>query len=371
MALGAQRADVVSTVLGRGLIAVGVGVTIGLGVIAVAVVASGIPARRAASIEPSRPYGSSKVLGGGTGMSRTVLAVIALLLAPLGAGGQTGQTPRTAWGTPDFSGYWQYDTATPLQRPTDLAGKAVLTPAEEAEYMVGRYAAIRRERDLQLNADWWQPGTLINGRTSLIVDPPDGRLPARTPAADERTRTLGLTSRLRPADGPEDRERYERCIMGRTAPLMAVAPARLAQIFQTPEYLAILHEMNSDVRIISIDPVGRDGHMPDGIRHWQGDSRGRWEGDTLVVEVTNFNGAWTLAGEGRNVRYVERFRIGDANTLEYEFTAHDGESFAGPWTVAFPIPRATGPLFENACHEGNHSMPLILNGARAQERASF
>ena len=236
--------------------------------------------------------------------------------------------------------------------------------------MVGRYEAIRHERNLQLNADWWQPGKLTNGRTSLIVDPPDGRLPKRTAAADERAGTLGLASRLRPTDGPEDRERYERCIMGRTVPLMAVAPPRLAQIFQTPEYLAILHEMNSDVRIIPIDPVGRAGHIAAGIRQWQGDSRGRWEGDTLVVEVVNFNGAWTLAGEGRNVRYAERFRIADANTLEYEFTAYDTESFAGPWTVAFPIPRAEGPLFENACHEGNHSMPLILSGARAAEPAA-
>ena len=303
-------------------------------------------------------------------MRRLWLTVTVLVLASSGAAAQSADTPRTSWGTPDFTGYWQYDTATPLQRPAELTGKAVLTPAEEARYMVGRYEAIRHERNLQLNADWWQPGKLTKGRTSLIVDPPDGRLPKRTVAADERAGTLGLASRLRPADGPEDRERYERCIMGRTVPLMAVAPPRLAQIFQTQEYLAILHEMNSDLRIIPIDPVGRAGHIAAGIRQWQGDSRGRWEGDALVVEVVNFNGAWTLAGEGRNVRYVERFRIGDANTLEYEFTAYDTESFAGPWTVAFPIPRAEGPLFENACHEGNHSMPLILGGARAGEPAA-
>ena len=298
----------------------------------------------------------------------TCALVLGAAALPSGGGAQDTSVPRTAWGTPDFSGYWQYDTATPLQRPAELAGRPVLTPEEEAEYMVGRYEAIRHERNLQLNADWWQPGNLTEGRTALIVDPPHGRLPERSAASDERARTLGQASRLRPADGPEDRERYERCIMGRTVPLMSVAPPRLAQIFQTPDYLVLLHEMNSDVRIIPIEPVGQAGHIPEAIRQWGGDSRARWEGDTLVVEVLNFNGAWTLAGEGRNVRFVERFRIVAPDRIEYEFTAYDPESFAAPWTVAFPIPRAEGPVFENACHEGNHSMPLILSGARALER---
>jgi hypothetical protein len=158
--------------------------------------------------------------------------------------------------------------------------------------------------------------------------------------------------------------------MGRTVPLLSQAPGKLAQIFQTPKYLAILHEQNSDLRIIPIASTSRSEHISENIRHWQGDSRAHWEGDTLVIEVTNFNGAWTLAGESKNVRYIERWSIGAMNTIDYEFTAHDTESFAAPWTVTFPIARATGPLFENACHEGNHSMPLILNGARVQERAA-
>ena len=288
-----------------------------------------------------------------------------LFLMPAPAPAQTSGAPSTSWGAPDLSGYWEYRTTTPLQRPSELAGRIVLTADEEAAYLTDRHAAIGRERDLQLNADWWQPGGLTNGRTALIVDPPDGRLPARTEAGQHRARTLGIASRLRPADGPEDRERYERCIMGRTVPLLAVSPNRLTQFFQTPDYLVILHEQNSDVRIIPIDgPVP----LADSIRLWQGSSRGRWEGNTLVVESANFNGVWTLAGSGPNARYVERFRIADAGTLHYEFTATDPDSFAGPWTVMFPITRATGPVFENACHEGNYSMPLILSGARAQER---
>ena len=297
---------------------------------------------------------------------RPTLLVGLLLVIPPAASAQEPGATRTPWGAPDLGGYWEYRSTTPLQRPAELAGRAVLTPAEEAEYLTRRHAAIGRERDLQLNADWWQPGGLTDGRTSLIVDPPDGRLPQRTAAGAERARTLGIAIRLRSADGPEDRERYERCIMGRTVPLMAVSPNRLAQIFQTPDYVAILHEQNSDLRIIPLD--GRPPPTAP-IRQWQGNSRGRWEGDTLVVETAGFNGAWTIQGAGPDARYVERIRFSDADTLHYEFTAHDPDSFAGPWTVMFPITRAVGPVFENACHEGNYSMPLILRGARAEERA--
>ena len=288
------------------------------------------------------------------------------LIAPIsgaGAGGRRAAHALGRAGSERLLGVPQHDAAGAAggsRRPGGADARA-----EEAEYLAGRHAAIGRERDLQLNADWWQPGGLTNGRTSLIVDPPDGRLPVRTPAGRERASTLGIAIRLRSADGPEDRERYERCIMGRTVPLLAVSPNRLAQIFQTPDHVAILHEQNSDLRIIPLD--GRPP-LPAGLRQWQGSSRGRWEGDTLVVETAGFNGAWTIQGAGPNARYVERIRLAGADGLHYEFTAHDPESFAGPWTVTFPITRAAGPVFENACHEGNYSMPLILNGARAQER---
>ena len=313
-----------------------------------------------------------------SGSARTVEAVRAAIVAGLAGLGllvsgasvsvaQTADTSRTAWNVPDFSGYWEYRTSTPLQRPATLPDRATLTPAEAAAYLPQRLTDIGTERDLQLNADWWEPGGLTDDRTSMIVDPSDGRLPTMTQAARHRNGTLGLRSRSRPADGPEDRERYERCIMGRTVPLMAVAPNRLAQIFQTPGYLVILHEQNWDVRVIRID----DGpHPPDRVRLWQGDSYAHWEGDTLIVRSANFNGAWTLNGTGANMQVVERISLADDGTLDYQFTIDDPESFAAPWTVAFPITRAMGPLFENACHEGNHSMPLILRGARAVERAA-
>ena len=291
-----------------------------------------------------------------------------LLLVPGLSVAQTPDLPRTTWGTPDLSGYWEYRTTTPLQRPEELAGKIVLTTEEEVAYLDGRHAAIGRERDLQLNADWWQPGGLTGGRTALVVDPVDGRIPSPSMAAQARVRTLGLASRLRSADGPEDRERYERCIMGRTVPLLAVAPNRLAQFFQTANHIVILHEQNWDVRIIPIHDTRVERGLSEQIRQWQGASRGHWDGDTLVIETKNLNGEWTLAGTSRNARFEERIAIRDAGTLDYRFTVHDPESFGGAWTAAFPVTRAAGPLFENACHEGNYSMPLILRGARALER---
>jgi hypothetical protein len=310
--------------------------------------------------------GSTRMAWGRRAAIAARLAVFGLL-APgvVTAGAQTADPPRTAWGTPDFSGYWEYRSSTPLQRPATLADKAVLTPAEAADYLPQRLIDIGAERDLQLNADWWEPGGLTDDRTSMIVDPPDGRLPTMTADAEHRDQTIGLRSRSRPADGPEDRERYERCIMGRTVPLMAVAPNRLAQFFQTRDHLVILHEQNWDTRVIRIV----DGpHPADRVRQWQGDSHAHWDGDTLVVLSSNFNGAWTLNGTSANMRVEERIAVGANGRLDYQFTIDDPESFARPWTVAFPITRARGPLFENACHEGNYSMPLILSGARAEER---
>ena len=296
------------------------------------------------------------------------LAPVGLLLIPLAAAGQSDRdaaaVPRTAWGTPDFSGYWEYGTTTPMERPAELAGKLVLTPEEARAYLVGRYASIGHERDLQLNADWWVPGDLTDGRTALIVDPPDGRIPQRTAAGAARQEALAPPLRQRKADGPEDRERYERCIMGRSIPMEARPAPRLAQVFHTPDQVVFLNEQNFERRFI---PVNAQPALPGAIRQWRGEARGRWEGDTLVWETTNFNGKWSLRGAGPDLRLVERLALADPDTLQYEFTVHDPASFAAPWTVQFPITRATGPLYEFACHEGNHSMPLILRGARAQE----
>ena len=201
-----------------------------------------------------------------------VLAVVSLLsmLLPRAAAGQSGNdaadVPRTAWGTPDFSGYWEYGTTTPLQRPAELAGKTVLTPEEAQAYLVDRYASIGAERDLQLNADWWVPGELTSGRTALIVDPPDGRIPRRTAAGAARLETLAPPLRQRAADGPEDRERYERCIMGRSIPMEARPAPRLAQVFHSADHVVFLNEQNFELRVIPL--TGRP-RLAEPIRQWR------------------------------------------------------------------------------------------------------
>ena len=276
--------------------------------------------------------------------------------------------PRTAWGVPDLQGVWSCQTFTPLEREEKFTDKAVLPPEEAAEYAAERYAVIGGVLDLTLEAFFspgeYQPGELTNGRTSLIVDPPEGQIPARTSAGQTRLETLA--SYERGADGPEDRDPYERCIMGRdVVPFVAGPFDQLTQVFQAPGYVAILVELGG-LRLI---PLNAGARVRESMRQWGGHSRGRWEGNTLVVETTHFNGKWSFQGAGPNMRLVERFTVTAADTLEYEFTVDDPESFASAWTVAFPFTRDPGPLYEYACHEGNYSMPLILSGARAQERA--
>ena len=302
----------------------------------------------------------------------SALLLLPLLLVPEVALAQASETmPRTPWGAPDLTGYWKYVTMTPLERPPGFEDKPVLPPDEAAIFLSVAHAIVQRELDRQLNADGIEFGGLTNNRTSLIVDPADGRVPEHTEYGRMRNQQLGFFTRSderpyeRRPDGPEDRERYERCILGRTMPMVATIELQLLQIFQTPRHVVFLHEQNSDVRIVPLD-----GSPPvsDSVRLWQGSSRGRWDGDTLVVTTTNLNGEWTLHGDGPNVRLVERIRIDNPDTLDYSVTVSDSEAFAAPWTVQFPIERTTGPLYETACHEGNYSMELMLRGARAEER---
>lgn len=275
--------------------------------------------------------------------------------------------PRTPWGVPDLQGVWSVRTFTPLERDEKFTDKAVLPPEEAAKYAAERYAVIDGVLDLTLEAFFspgeYQPGELTHGRTSLIVDPPDGQIPARTSAGQTRLETLA--SFERGADGPEDRGPQERCLMGYSVPFVAGPFDQLVQIFQAPGYVAILHEGLEGLRLI---PLNDGARARESMRQWGGHSRGRWEGNTLVVETTHFNGKWSFQGAGPNMRLVERFTVTAAHTLEYEFIVDDPESFASAWTVTFPFTRADGPLYEVTCHEGNYSMPLILSGARAQER---
>jgi hypothetical protein len=287
--------------------------------------------------------------------------------------------PRTVDGQPDLQGIWNNATLTPLERPGELAGKEFFTEAEAAEYagqMRARNNADRRdsnaEADLAVgyNDVWWERGAAVvsTRRTSLIVDPADGRIPPLTPEAQKRATDAADWRRAHPADGPEDRSLSDRCIVRGNAgpPMLPAGYNNNDQIVQAPEFVAILIEMIHDVRMI---PLDARPHFSRKLQRLTGDSRGRWEGDTLVVETTNFTGKTNFRGSGEHLRVVERFTRTDENTLLYQFTVSDPQSFTRPWAGEIPMKRAEGQVFEYACHEGNLSMENILSTARDEEDA--
>jgi hypothetical protein len=323
------------------------------------------------------------------GSCAALIATIALSSAPLDA--QAGQTsaasktwtpPRTADGHPDLQGTYDFATATPLERPASLAGKAVLTDAEAAAYEKQQRENRKRIDDAPLppgqvggyNEFWYEFGTKVVGdrRTSLITDPPDGRLPPLLPGAQQRADERRARLR-RLADGPEDRDASERCLLGYNSgpPMIPVGYNQNVQIVQTHDYVMVHNEMVHTARVIPVD--GRPHHPPQFLS-WSGDSRGHWERDTLVVETTNFNdqtwnqfSGWSWAVD-ENLQLVERFSLIDAETVLYEFTVTDPTTWTKPWTAAVPLRRTTNLMYEYACHEGNEGMEGILRGARALER---
>jgi hypothetical protein len=295
------------------------------------------------------------------------------------ASAATWTAPRTAWGDPELQGTWDFATITPLERPKELAGKEVLT-AEEAAEFERRTLQTRNpdRRDGGAQADvgraynqfWWDYGSKVVGtkRTSLIVDPPDGRVPPLGPEGQKRA-DARAAARQRPAAGPEDRNLWERCIMGGNAgPPMVPGPYNnIFQLFQTPGYVVIFNEMINDARIV---PLGGRPHLPSNIRQWRGDSRGRWEGNTLVVDTTNFGEETNFRGASASLHLVERFTRVAADTLLYEFTVEDPRTWTRPWSAAIPMTKTEDQVFEYACHEGNYGMFNILAGARAEEKAA-
>ena len=326
------------------------------------------------------------------GVCAAVIAIVSLTPVPAaaqaGSGGgaqvaaDTWTLPRTPWGEPDLQGIWDFRTMTPLERPDELAGKAVLTDEEAAAYQAERVARLDKDRrtedGLTVEADlanaynevWWDYGKTLteDRRTSLIVDPLDGRIPPLTPEAQARA-DLRREARRRPAHGPEDRSVGERCILGFNAgpPVNPSAYNNNIHIFQIPGQVVILVEMVHDVRVVPTD--GRP-HLPGHIRQWKGDSRGHWEGETLVVETTNFTDKTSFRGSGPAMHLTERFTRADADTLLYEYSIDDSQSFTAPWSAVIPMQKTEGPMFEYACHEGNYGMFNLLAGARAQEKAA-
>jgi hypothetical protein len=319
---------------------------------------------------------------------RFLIAAGALALCAGLALGQTAKvTPaaRTADGHPDLTGFWNNASLTPLQRPPELAGKERFTPEEAAAWERARLKELNRDRrdgpaqadlDRAYNEAWFDRGNKVSKtmRTSLIVDPSDGRVPPLTPQAQAKWREIQAYLEVHGADGPEDRPLPDRCLL-----FSQVGPPMLPgnyndnyQIVQSRDYVTILAEMGHILRVIPLD--GRP-HAPAQIRTWTGDPRGHWEGDTLVVESTNFRttkrSRFGVAFDGmtdENLRVVERFTRTDADTILYRATVEDPTVYTKPWTIEVAMNKTNGPVYEYACHEGNYGMAGILAGARAEEK---
>jgi len=334
------------------------------------------------------------------------LVVVLVWLAPALPSGQTSASgakttkpwtpPRTPDGQPDLQGIWLNNDATPLERPKALEGKRFLTDEEVAALRKNAarlfggdvnsdaaggdnfFLAALANPEVYKNRNSTGSGVgavrEIDNRTSLIVDPPDGKIPLMTPDGRQRRRAADAAAfavpRPSPPSGPEDLSNFIRCITY-GAPRLGGAAAsyhNYYQIVQTPGYVMFLSEAIHDARIIPLD--GRP-HLPQHIRRWLGDSRGRWEGSTLIVETTNYSPKSSLLGSAENLHVVERFTRSALDRISYEITLTDPTTWATPWTAVVRLKRTDDKMYEDACHEGNQRvMEDILAGARADEKAA-
>ena len=294
--------------------------------------------------------------------------------AQSGESGRThsGAAARTPWGHPDLQGVWSIATLTPFERPATLADKQVLTEQEAAELETQTLVNNNQDRRDGAGTDadvarayndfWWDRGTKLAStrQTALVIDPPDGRVPALTPEGQARATARAA----RGFNSWEERSLWERCIT-RGLPMVPGPYNNNYQILQTPTHVVILHEMIHDARIIPID--GRP-HVSGNVRQWFGDSRGRWEGDTLVVTTKNFSNKANFRGAADKLTLIERFTRVAPDTVRYEFTIDDPSTFTKKWTAAIPMSQTDEQIYEYACHEGNYGMVNLLSGARAQEK---
>ena len=310
---------------------------------------------------------------------RKIGLAIALLLAihaaPSGQAKKPWSAPRTPDGHPDLQGIWDYRSATPLQRPARFAGREFLTPDEVIAYEQealerpdGRPPDDARTEE-SVHPVWWLDygKTVVKTRrTSLIVDPPDGRIPPLTLEAQQRNAARRAEAATHgPADSYENRSLFERCLT-RGAPegLLPGPYNNNLQILQAPGYVALVTEMIHDARIVPMDGRPRSRAA---MGRWMGDPRGHWQGDTLVVDTVNFSDKISFRGATDRLHLVERFTRLDPDTLEYRFTVDDPDTWTTPWTVAYPMVRTTEKIYEYACHEGNYGLRNILSNARWEE----
>ena len=284
--------------------------------------------------------------------------------------------PRTPDGHPDMQGYWTNGTYTPLERPAEFGAKEFFTREEALAYAKRRDDQLRAQPRDNIHYDdaIWQGEKEVKGltslRTSLIYDPPDGRIPPLNAEGQRRADARAAERKLRgPADSAQARALSERCIMwGHEGPPML--PAGYfpnLQIVQGPTHFVVMQEIIHNARVIALDSRP---HLSGGVRQYGGDSRGRWEGDTLVVETLNFNDATQFRGSSPSLKVTERFTMIDRDTIRYRFTVEDPATWSRPWSAEIPMVRTEDPIFEYACHEGNYGLPNILRAQRVADAAA-
>ena len=327
-------------------------------------------------------------------MKRIVIGLIFAAAVAMSAA-EKSPIPRTRDGHPDLHGTWAYATLTTLERPPELKGKTFFTPEEAAAFEkktlmiqdrdrrdgdgpAGRGSDGRTDVDRAYGQAWWDFGSKIVGtrRTSLVIDPPDGLIPALTPDGERRAldkRGLWMVNGDYEGgatgisfDSHNDRPMQERCLGWTVAgpPMIPGAYNNNMEIFQTSDDVVVVNEMVHEHRVIPLESRPKVGEA---IRLWLGSSRGHWEGDTLVVTTTNFR-PMVFRSATEKMKLTEKFTRVDMNTLMYEFTVDDPLTWVKPWTVQFPMVRTPEPMYEYACHEGNYGLPNILAGARKMER---
>jgi hypothetical protein len=309
------------------------------------------------------------------------VALLALASVVTQAASGTAQGPtvaRTPWGDPDLQGIWTNNSNTPFERPKEFEGREHLSDAEVADLRAQDRKRAEQNTPGAVSGPehWYEHLAVRTNQTSHVVDPADGRVPPLTAEAQKRT-VIGTVNRTEFSTW-EQLSPWDRCITrGLPGSMLPTFYNNNYQILQVPGYVVILYEMIHEARIIPVD--GRP-HLSSGMRQWMGDSRGRWDGETLVVEVTNFTdktpihptrGIASRVAHSPDLRVIERFKRVDADTIDYRFTVDDPRTFARTWTAAIPMTKQGAPdrIFEYACHEGNYAVPNILSGARADKAA--
>jgi len=312
---------------------------------------------------------------------RAAVVAIAAVLSVISVGAQSKPkappySAKTAWGDPDLQGVWDYKTITPLERPANFGDRQFLTDEEVKQLEANAAKRLNSPPDENspqglVHAPYMtDPGQKVDEdrRTSLIIDPPDGRLPPITVEAQTRLASRRTGGRDGGTDGPENRGSLERCITwGLPTAILPGLYNNNIRILQGPGYVTITHEMVHDTRIVPLD--GRPALSPK-FQQWFGDSRGHWEGQTLVVETRNFSDKLPYRGSGSGMRMVERFTRTGKNSVEYQLTVDDPHTWTRPWTLTERMRTSEGDLYEYACHEGNYAMHNILEEARDGEKAA-